>query len=245
MIPIISLINVSKTYKGNKTPSLNNINLDIIKGEKLGIFGPNGAGKTTLISLLCQITPLSQGSIKYIFEGLEKNKKEIQSSIGLVPQDIALYPELTAKQNLNYFGKIAGLNQDEVKTNSTELLTELDLDKVSNKKVSEFSGGMKRRLNLAIGLIHKPKIVFLDEPSVGVDIQSKINMFNLLNNLNQKGVTFIYTSHHLQEAENFCSRIVLLKQGEIVATDTLGALLKANNANSLENLILNNNSSKS
>jgi ABC-2 type transport system ATP-binding protein len=235
-----TLLQVSKVYKsyGNsKTPVLDGIDLSIERGEIVGIFGPNGAGKTTLISVLCSILDPTLGTVTYQLDG-EKTPREIRSSLGFVPQDFSFFPELTAKQNLEYFGNLYHLKKEDLSSKMDELLQKVGLIHVKNKKVSTFSGGMKRRINLIISLLHNPCILFLDEPTVGVDIQSKIAIMSLLQELNQRGTTIIYTSHQLKEAEEFCNQIVLIDHGKIIANDTLPKLLTIHQVTDLEDLII-------
>ena len=235
---IITAVALTKYYGKSEKPSIDNINLTIFKGEKFGVFGPNGAGKTTLISLLCNIIKATSGTIEYTFDNQKKNIKEKLNQVGFVPQDFAFYIELTAKQNLYYFGGVYGMSSNIVKEQTANLLEILGLTSVADKKVKSYSGGMKRRLNLAIGLIHSPDIIFLDEPTVGVDVHSKLTIINHLEELNKKGVTIIYTSHHLKEAEDFCSRVALMDNGKVIALDTVSELIKINNAANLEELMI-------
>ncbi|MFA7274776.1 MAG: ABC transporter ATP-binding protein [Crocinitomicaceae bacterium] len=237
--PIIEVEGVIKYYGNSKEPSLNGINLSIYAGEKFGIFGPNGAGKTTLISILCDILQPTEGSVKYTVENQPLSVADILPQIGFVPQDFAFYAELTAKQNLHFFGGVYGLEKEVCKERTDSLLKTLGLDHVANKRVKTFSGGMKRRINLAIGLIHEPKIVFLDEPTVGVDVQSKMSIIQLLEDLNAKGTTLIYTSHHLREAEDFCSRVALMDHGKIIAVNTVPELLVEHKVANMEELMIN------
>lgn len=235
-----TLLHVSKVYKsyGKSTvPSLDGIDFTVSKGEIVGIFGPNGAGKTTLISILCSILDPTFGSVVYHLNG-EKSPREIRSSLGFVPQDFSFFPELTAKQNLSYFGNLYDLEKEELVQKIDELLQKVGLFHVKNQKVSTFSGGMKRRLNLIISLLHNPSILFLDEPTVGVDVQSKIAIMTLLQELNRQGTTIIYTSHHLKEAEEFCNQIILIDHGKIIANAALPDLLNKHEVSNLEDLIL-------
>ena len=236
---ILKVSGISKRYPKAESNSLTDVSFDVIRGEKLGIFGPNGAGKTTLISILSGILPKTSGEVSYFIDNQSADFIKILPKIGFVPQDFALYQELTAKQNLSYFGKMHGLKKPELEEKITTLLKILGLDHVGNRKLASFSGGMKRRINLAIGLINDPEILFLDEPTVGVDVQSKVAIMTLLNELNAKGTTMIYTSHHLREAEDFCDRTLLLDDGRIIAEGTLHDLLKQHNADSLEDLLIN------
>jgi ABC-2 type transport system ATP-binding protein len=235
-----TLLHVSKVYKSygkNTVPSLDGIDFTVSKGEIVGIFGPNGAGKTTLISILCSILDPTFGSVTYHLNG-EKSPREIRNNLGFVPQDFSFFPELTAKQNLSYFGNLYDLKKDKLAHKIDELLQKVGLFHVKNQKVSTFSGGMKRRLNLIISLLHNPSILFLDEPTVGVDVQSKIAIMNLLQELNRQGTTIIYTSHHLKEAEEFCNQIILIDHGKIIANNTLTKLLEKHEVSNLEDLIL-------
>ncbi len=236
--PIIKIVELSKFYGKSTIPSLDRVNLTINRGEKFGIFGPNGAGKTTLISILCNILTASKGTVEYTIEENKQNMHAILNMIGFVPQDFAFYPDLTAQQNLSYFGGIYGISADEVKSKSTHLLEILGLSSVAHQKVRSFSGGMKRRLNLAIGLIHSPKVLFLDEPTVGIDIHSKLTIMSLLEKLNKSGTTVIYTSHHLKEAEDFCSRVALIDNGKIIALGSIDELVKQNDTLNLEELMI-------
>jgi ABC-2 type transport system ATP-binding protein len=232
MAPLIVLEDVGKRYKHAEDYSLQHVSFTITTGDKFGILGPNGAGKTTLISILCGIINQSKGNITY--NSLEAK----QSIIGFVPQDFAFYEELTALQNLEYFGALYQLTKKEINERSEYVLDILGLQKVARKKVKTFSGGMKRRLNLAIGIMHKPFILFLDEPTVGVDIQSKNAIIQFLNSLNEQGTTIIYSSHHLSEAEEFCTKIAILDYGKLIAFDEINALKQTHNAGSLTDVIL-------
>lgn len=235
-----TLLHVSKVYKSyNKStvPSLDGVDFTIARGEIVGIFGPNGAGKTTLISILCSILDPTLGSVIYSLDG-EKTPREIRDKLGFVPQDFSFFPELTAKQNLEYFGSLYSIKSADLTQKIDDLLQKVGLYHVKNSKVSTFSGGMKRRLNLIISLLHNPEILFLDEPTVGVDVQSKIAIMNLLQELNQQGTTIIYTSHHLKEAEEFCNQIILIDHGKIIACNTLVNLLATHEVSNLEDLIL-------
>lgn len=230
--PLIVVENLSKRYKKAEDFSLQQVSLTISQGDRFGILGPNGAGKTTLISILCGILHQTGGKVTY------HTTKSKNSIVGLVPQDLAFYNELTAAQNLEYFGALYNLSRKEIKERGENILTLLGLLAVADKKVKTFSGGMKRRLNLAIGILHNPLILFLDEPTVGVDIQSKHAIIQFLNELNQQGTTIIYTSHHLSEAEEFCNRIAILDYGKLIAFDEISALKKTHEAGTLTDVIL-------
>jgi len=234
----VEITQLSKTYPKASESSLDNASFTINKGDKLGIFGPNGAGKTTLISILCGIIPPSKGEVQYKSDGETVPLKSMLYKLGYVPQDFSFYPELTANQNLMYFGTLYGIPKSELKHRISELLKVLGLSHVNNKKVGKFSGGMKRRINLAIGIINNPAVLFLDEPTVGVDVQSKNAIMAYLEELNKNGTTIIYTSHHMNEGQEFCNRILLMDRGKLIADNTLPNLLKEHNESSLESLFL-------
>jgi ABC-2 type transport system ATP-binding protein len=219
--------------------SLNNVSLNINEGQIFGLLGPNGAGKTTLISMLCGLVKPTSGH--FTIDGLDyqHHAAKIKKIIGVVPQEYALYPTLTARENLLYFGSMYGLKGSDLKDKVIETLDLLGLLKFADKQVQTFSGGMKRRVNLIAGILHNPKVLFLDEPTVGVDVHSKKAIIDYLKVLNQNGTTIIYTSHHLAEAEDFCSQIAILDQGQIYAQDTPLALIESTkDARNLEDVFI-------
>lgn len=239
MQPIIQINDLAKKYKDAEFYSLNHFSLEIHEGEIFGLLGPNGAGKSTLISILCGLIDPTSGS--FTINGLtyDKNAFEIKKIIGVVPQEYALYPTLTARENLMYFGSMYGLKGEDLKDKVAESLEFLGLLKFADKRVETFSGGMKRRVNLIAGILHEPKLLFLDEPTVGVDVQSKNAIIEYLLRLNQNGTTIIYTSHHLAEAEQFCTDIAIVDRGRVFAKNTPEALIsQTENANDLEAVFL-------
>jgi ABC-2 type transport system ATP-binding protein len=234
----IDIEHVTQQYKSSSEKSLNSVSLSIRQSDVFGLLGPNGAGKTTLISILCGIIPASSGQISFYDKGIKISEQEKRSVIGFVPQEYAFYQELTVRQNLDYFGAMYNLSKQKLVARREELLEVLGLTKVGDKKVSTFSGGMKRRVNLAIGIIHEPSILFLDEPTVGVDVQSKNAIIRYLRTLNGLGTTIIYTSHHLAEAEEFCTQIALLDLGTVIADGAMADLLSQHGASSLQSLFI-------
>jgi ABC-2 type transport system ATP-binding protein len=236
--PSIDIEHVTQKYKSTTENSLNDVTLHIKQSDVFGLLGPNGAGKTTLISILCGIIPASSGQISFYNKGHKISDQEKRSIIGFVPQEYAFYQELTVRQNLDYFGAMYNLPQPRLTGRREVLLEVLGLAKVGDKKVSNFSGGMKRRVNLAIGIIHQPSILFLDEPTVGVDVQSKNAIIRYLQELNRLGTTIIYTSHHLSEAEEFCTKIALIDNGKVIANGPLTDLLRQHEAGSLQSLFI-------
>lgn len=235
----IKIENLTFQYPGQSTISIDHLNLKVLAGERFGLFGPNGAGKTTLMSLMTGLLVPDSGSIELFGKNVNKNRKSINQLFGFVPQDFSFYQDLTPIENLEFFGAWAGLKSIEIKKRSTELLDVLGLTDVGNKQVRKFSGGMKRRVNLAIAVIHRPKLLFLDEPTVGVDVQTRHAIIDYLLELNKKGTTLIYTSHQLNEAESLCEKVALIDEGRIIAQDTLNGLLSQHHEERLEGLFLN------
>jgi ABC-2 type transport system ATP-binding protein len=236
---IIQISNLSKMYKDAEMYSLDNFSLDIKEGQIFGLLGPNGAGKTTLISILCGLVKPTSGSFTINSLTYAINANEIKKTIGVVPQEYALYPTLTARENLLYFGSMYGLKGSDLKEKVIDSLDFLGLLKFADKRIETFSGGMKRRVNLIAGILHNPKVLFLDEPTVGVDVHSKNVIIEYLKQLNKTGTTIIYTSHHLSEAQDFCTDIAIIDRGIIYAEGTPNDLINATaNARNLEDVFI-------
>ena len=236
---IIHIRQLAKQYKDSDFYAVHPMDLTIRNSEIFGLLGPNGAGKTTLISLICGLLKPTSGSIEIQGLNYQQNKREIQYLIGVAPQEYALYPTLTAYENLMYFGAMYGLKGRHLKKKIKESLQDLGLLKFADKKVKTFSGGMKRRLNLLAGILHDPRILFLDEPTVGVDVQSKNVIIEHLKKMNTEGTTIIYTSHHMVEAQYFCNRVSIIDSGKIIAKGTPKELIeKVENAKRLEDVYL-------
>lgn len=214
--------NISKSYKEVK--ALSNIDLSIEKGELYGMLGPNGAGKTTTISILSSLLQPDSGEIFYEGKSLYKNLTECKNLIGVVPQEIALYEDLTASENLKFWGTMYGITGKHLQNKSDELLEFLGLADRKNHKIKTYSGGMKRRINIAAALLHNPKIVFMDEPTVGIDPQSRNLIFEVIEELHSRGLTMIYTTHYMEEAERLCNRIGIIDEGRIIAEGSLDEL---------------------
>ncbi|MDQ3049176.1 MAG: ABC transporter ATP-binding protein [Bacteroidota bacterium] len=234
----IQVDQLKKVYKGSPQPAVNNISFHISRGSIFGLLGPNGAGKTTTISILCGLIRPSSGTVNVLGKGFEKDSESIKQKIGVVPQDIALYPSLTAFENLRYIGNMYGLKGNSLKKNIEEHLSVFGLSPQQNKQVSTFSGGMKRRINLIAGILHQPEILFLDEPTVGVDVQSRGVITEHLHTLNKNGMTIVYTSHLMEEAENLCTEIAIIDQGSIILKGAPKILVKENGTENLEQLFL-------
>ena len=205
--------------------AVNGISFAIRQGEIIGFLGPNGAGKTTTISMLaCLLTPTS-GSATICGMDLAKSSGEIKKRIGLVPQDLALYPTLSARDNLLFFGRVYDLRGKALNERVDWALELVGLTDRAKDAIKTYSGGMKRRANIAAGLLHQPEILFLDEPTVGVDPQSRNYIFENVEQLNREGLTILYTTHYMEEAERLCHRVAIIDQGQIVALDTPKALI--------------------
>lgn len=231
--------NLTKSYDYKKNFVIKDFSLNVKKGEIFGLLGPNGAGKTTSISMMCGL--LSPTSGKLLISGMNygDNRTAIQKKIGVVPQEYALYPTLTAYENLSFFGSLYNLKGNDLKSRIELGLKKVNLLDYKNRPIKDFSGGMKRRINLLTGILHQPEILFLDEPTVGVDIQSKEVIISILNDLNQKGTTIVYTSHHLNEAENFCTQIAIIDKGKILAEGSPENLIQqVEGAQNLEEVLL-------
>lgn len=239
MQPIIQIESLSKKYKNAEMYSLNAVSLTINEGEIFGLLGPNGAGKTTLISMLCGLIKPTAGHFTINQLNYTNHSSKIKKIIGVVPQEYALYPTLTARENLQYFGSMYGLKGSFLQEQIIETLDLLGLLKFADKRIETFSGGMKRRVNLIAGILHHPKVLFLDEPTVGVDVQSKNAIIDYLKVLNQKGTTIIYTSHHLAEAEDFCTNIAIIDRGKIYTQGTPSNLIASTKgARNLEDVFI-------
>ena len=235
----VRINDVGFTYPRQSASCFTNLNLEVQEGERFGLFGPNGAGKTTLMNCMTGLLKFSEGSIQLLGHEITHHKKAINKLFGFVPQDFSFYQELSPAENLAFFGAWSGLQKTEIKNKTAELLEVLGLTEVRNKKVEQFSGGMKRRVNLAIGVMHNPRILFLDEPTVGVDVHTRHAIINYLKKLNEGGTTLIYTSHQLSEAEDLCNKVALIDDGKIIAHDTLNQLMIDHKEDGLEGLFLN------
>lgn len=240
-MPVNNAIHVShlvKTYKGADHAAVGGISFSVPAGTIYGLLGPNGAGKTTTISILCGLLAPSEGEVSLLGLSLEGQKEEIKKHIGVVPQDIALYPSLTASENLQYIGNMYGLKGRPLKENIMQHLQHFGLTAYAHKQVGTFSGGMKRRINLIAGILHRPSILFLDEPTVGVDVQSRNVITEYLHTLHSNGCTIVYTSHYMEEAEHLCNEIAIIDNGKIICEGQPGALIASAQAENLEQLFL-------
>lgn len=222
---VLDIQNLTKTYKGKIDPAVDNISLQVFEGEIFGLLGPNGAGKTTTISVLCSLLKPTSGKIFIAGLDLDHHLTAIKSKIGVVGQDIALYDKLTAYENLIYFGSIYNINRDILVQNINSFLHRLGLDAYKNQQIRRFSGGMKRRINLIAGVLHNPQIIFLDEPTVGVDVQTRNVIREFLLELKNAGTTIVYTSHMMDDAQKLCDRVCIIDNGKIIAAGSPSELI--------------------
>jgi ABC-2 type transport system ATP-binding protein len=237
MTPAIQIDNLNFHYP-DQDGLFSQFNLRVEAGQRFGLFGPNGAGKTTLMNLMTGLLSPSSGSIRLFGKDMQKHHLRINKLFGFVPQDFAFYQELSPAENLAFFGAWSGMTGPAIRRRTRELLDILGLVPVRHKKVQNFSGGMKRRVNLAIGVIHEPRLLFLDEPTVGVDVQTRHAIVNYLKQLNESGTTLIYTSHQMAEAEELCNMVAMIDEGKIIAHEALDSLLSKHRQDGLEGLFL-------
>jgi ABC-2 type transport system ATP-binding protein len=222
--PIFIVEDLWKSYA--QTDAVQGLSFEILKGEFFGLLGPNGAGKTTTIGLLSGLIEPTRGHISIDGFDLFSSPMEAKAKLGLVPQSFALYPTLCARDNLVFFGGIYGLKGKRLKERIARVLEIVELTDRANQTVATFSNGMKRRLNMAAGLLHEPKILILDEPTVGVDTQSRNAILERLDSLNQSGVTVLYTTHYMEEAQRLCDRVAIMDQGKVIALDSPARLIQ-------------------
>jgi ABC-2 type transport system ATP-binding protein len=219
---MIDVSNLRKTF--DTIEALKGISFNILQGECYGLLGPNGAGKTTTISILSTIIKPDEGEVNIAGYDLKKNPLDCKKNIGVVTQEIALYNELSANDNLLFWGGLYKVPLQELQNRLDETLNLLGLTDRKNDKVKTYSGGMKRRVNIASALLHRPKILFMDEPTAGIDPQSRNLIFEVVEKLHKEGMTIVYTTHYMEEAERLCNRIGIIDNGKIIAHGTLDEL---------------------
>lgn len=215
-----------KTYQGALEPSLKGLSFSFPKGSIVGLLGPNGAGKTTTISILCGLIRADAGQVQ-IFDLPQNamNRETIKGLIGIVPQQIALFPHLTAIENLEYFGNLYGLKGKSLRKRIDDYLQVFGLEKNGHKQVRHFSGGMKRRTNIIAAILHQPQLLVLDEPTAGVDVQSRSMILQFLRDYNRQGVSIVYTSHLLDEAQIICQEVAIIDEGKAVVQGSTAELI--------------------
>ena len=209
---------LEKSY--GERAAVKGVGFSIARGETYGLLGPNGAGKTTTISMICGLLRRDAGEVTVAGKPLDTKAIEAKSAIGYVPQDLAIYPDLTARENLTFFGKLYGINSGDLDARTKEVLEVVGLADRAEERTDRFSGGMKRRLNIGIGLLHRPRLLVLDEPTVGVDPQSRNAILGSVERLSEQGMAVLYTTHYMEEAERLCDRVGIIDEGEIKAEGT-------------------------
>lgn len=221
---IIEVKGIKKYYK--KIRAIDGMDLEVEKGDILGILGPNGAGKSTAISIIASLIKPDSGDVLFKGKSILESPVPIREVMGIVPQDIALYPDLSAMENLKFFGRLYGLRGEKLKGRIQEVLDLLELNGRARDAIKKYSGGMKRRVNIGAALLHHPEILIMDEPTVGIDPQSRSHILETVKKLNNNGTTIIYTSHYMEEAEYICNRIYIMDYGKIIASGTKKELKK-------------------
>jgi ABC-2 type transport system ATP-binding protein len=224
-VAIVETRDLTKAFNGRK--AVNRLNLTIEEGEIFGLLGPNGAGKTTTIAMLSTILPPTRGTAIVSGYDIKRKPKEVRRIIGVVPQEAALYDNLTAAENLTYFGKLHGVDGKRLHKQIDKLLKLVRLKDRANDRVKTFSSGMQDRLNLAVGLIHEPRLLFLDEPTTGLDPQARLAVWGLIEKLRAGGVSILLTTHYMEEADHLCDRVAIMNNGKIIACDPPAVLKRA------------------
>ncbi len=226
MALIVEVKDLIKRYPGAAEPAVRGISFGVLQGEVFSLLGPNGAGKTTTLSMLACLLEPSGGEILIDGHSVRSESLAVKRAIGVVPQEIALYPTLSARENLRFWGQMYGLGGPELKRRIEEVLETVGLRDRANERVEKYSGGMKRRINIAAGLLHRPKVVLMDEPTVGIDPQSRRNILEMVKTLNAQGMTVLYTTHYMEEAQELSHRIGIIDHGSLIALGTLAELTR-------------------
>lgn len=239
------MLKVENLYKSfGSINAVDGISFEVKRGEVFGLLGPNGAGKSTTISIISTLLPPTKGEILFEGESIFKNPKNLRQKLGIVPQDVALYPTLTGYENLRFWGNLYGLKGAELKKRINEVANIIGLNGRLKDKVEKYSGGMKRRLNIGAALLHEPDLLIMDEPTVGIDPQSRSHILDTVLKLNAQGMTIIYTTHYMEEAEALCTRICVMDEGRIIASGSQQELVELVEEKTQINIKLDNISHK-
>lgn len=221
---LLEVKKLSKTYK-NRRKALDNLNFNVTKGEILGFLGPNGAGKSTTINILSTLLQSDEGEIIY-FNNENLSIKDVKKKLGIVPQELAIYEDISASQNVKFFASLYGVKKSEINEKVENALKKVGLEDRKDDKPSTFSGGMKRRLNIACAIAHSPKLIIFDEPTVGIDPQSRNHILDSIKNLRDEGATIIYTTHYMEEVQQICDRVIIMDGGVVLLNDSLDDILE-------------------
>jgi ABC-2 type transport system ATP-binding protein len=220
------MLKVENLYKSfGKINAVDGVSFEVKKGDVFGLLGPNGAGKSTTISMISTLLAPSSGEILYDGKSIFDNQKSIRQKLGVVPQEIALYPTLSGYENLRFWGSIYGLKGDILKKRIDEVSDIIELNGRLKDRVDKYSGGMKRRLNIGAALLHMPEMLIMDEPTVGIDPQSRNHILDTVLKLNKQGITIIYTSHYMEEVEYLCNKVCIMDEGKIIASGSQDELV--------------------
>jgi ABC-2 type transport system ATP-binding protein len=217
MSSLVQVSDLVKKYPNSDIQAVDHVNFDIEEGEVFSLLGPNGAGKSTTISMLSCLLKATEGDALIDGKSIVQDPIGVKNVIGVVPQEIALYETLSARDNLLFWGRMYGMGGKQLKARVEEVLEQVNLQDRAKDKVKTYSGGMKRRINIAVGLLHKPKLVFMDEPTVGIDPQSRRRILDMVKELNQQGLTVLYTTHYMEEAEELSDRVGIIDHGKLIA----------------------------
>jgi ABC-2 type transport system ATP-binding protein len=234
--PEIVVENLTKRFED--VTALDSLSLEIEKGELFGLLGPNGAGKTTLITVLCGLAEPTSGSARVAGHDVRREAAKVKELIGVCPQDATAYPFLSGRENMELFGNLEAVPKAKLKKNTDELLEKMSLTEDANRCLGKYSGGMKRRINLIIALVHDPEIAFLDEPTVALDPQSRHAVWDFIKELGRKGKTIILTTHYMEEAQELCDRVGILDHGKLMALGTPAQLMDKFQAKNLEEVFI-------
>ena len=224
MSSILEVKDLVKKY-GDFT-AVNNVSFDIKEGEIFSLLGPNGAGKTTTISVLSTLFAPTSGDAIICGHSVKQDPMAVRNAIGVVPQDLALYEDLTARENLSFWGQMYGLSGKELNTRIEQVLEQIGLTDKAKQRIKTYSGGMKRRVNIGVGLLHKPRMLFMDEPTVGIDPQSRRAILDSVKELNRNGMTVLYTTHYMEEAQELSNRVGIIDHGKLIALGTQAELTR-------------------
>src|SRR5580693_5413258 len=220
---LLEVCNLRKTF-GNLV-AVEDVSFSVAAGEVFGLLGPNGAGKSTTMNMVVGLLAPDSGSIRLDGRELAPENRDLRMALGVVPQDLAIYPDLTARENLDFFGRLYGIRGRELKSRISEALSRTGLTSRANDRAANFSGGMKRRLNFGVALLHRPKLLILDEPTVGVDPQSRAHLLDCVRDLSREGIAAVYASHYMEEVETICQRVAIVDHGRVLACDHIKTLL--------------------
>jgi ABC-2 type transport system ATP-binding protein len=234
--PEIVVENMTKKFED--VTAVDGLSLEIEKGELFGLLGPNGAGKTTLIKVLCGLVESTSGSVHVGGYDVRKETAKVKGLIGVCPQDTTAYSFLSGRENVELFGNLYAMPRDELKKNTDELLEKMSLTEDADRRLGKYSGGMKRRINLIIALVHDPEIVFLDEPTVAMDPQSRHAVWDFIKELESRDKTIILTTHYMEEAEELCGRVGIIDHGKLIALGTPKQLMDKFQAKNLEEVFI-------